>query len=385
MPVLDAAHIVFAQGLDSQEFEPCPFDQVRGVPHRAHMHIRGNEGFDERASPGVPAAAGHLLDQDSAARAHVAEQCGGEEAIVLLPYVFAHFQRRRGVVRAVAHIPVILQPDLHPVGQAAPGDAFFDERLLLPGDGHPGDFRAELFRRIQAQRPPAAADVEEALARHRVQAELAADEVQFVPLGVRVGVGGVLPQPVSAGVGHMLFEDELVKLIGQIVVVADRRPVPQQAVQPAGDPGLRRRSWQRAPQHSGLAGEPSQLRHQGRGDSWPGKSALGEHSPEVGQGIVQRAGDVEFAGDISLGSPQFPRVPEQPAQGVGAVELHLRRACRPRSAAVPGRQPDGQVPADQRFEDSCEPFGYPSAGQGGRLLLVCVRHGTAPVRAGGRR
>ena len=69
-------------------------------------------------------------------------------------------------------------------------------------------------RRVPDQRPPAAADVEEAIA--RVQSQLAADVVEFS--GLRLIESCARSIEVGAGVHHLRIQEEFVELVGAVVV-----------------------------------------------------------------------------------------------------------------------------------------------------------------------
>jgi hypothetical protein len=76
--------------------------QVRQrVADRAHDHVRGHVGLDERPAAGRVHSARHLLDERPAAGAQGAVQRGGEHRVVLLADVLAHLDRADGVERAV--------------------------------------------------------------------------------------------------------------------------------------------------------------------------------------------------------------------------------------------------------------------------------------------
>jgi hypothetical protein len=108
------------------------------------------------------------------------------DGVVVLPDVLAHLDAGDGVEGAVGDLAVVLQPDLDPVGQSELRDAGEAECPLLGGqrDAHGRD--AVVRRGVDEQRGPAAADVQQP--HPRPEAELAADQVQLVPL--RVGEGG---------------------------------------------------------------------------------------------------------------------------------------------------------------------------------------------------
>src|SRR5690554_2591912 len=86
------------------------------------------------------------------------------------------------LVPAALQIAVVLQLDGHAVLQSERCNLVLCKFELLLGQGHTVGFRAVVLRRMTQQRAPAATDVEEAFA--GLQAQLAADEVKFVALGL---------------------------------------------------------------------------------------------------------------------------------------------------------------------------------------------------------
>ena len=162
-------------------------------------------------------------------------------------------------------------------------DALVDEPLLLRRDGDAGDLRSEVLRRIQAERAPAAADVEEPHPR-RSEADLAADQLELVALRVLDGVRGVVRPPVPARVGHVRVEDQRVELVGEVVVVVDRLAVAAAAVQPAAEHGLAVRRGRRRSEDAEVLGHAQQVRQRARARAHPAEAAVGSDAPDVGEG-----------------------------------------------------------------------------------------------------
>jgi hypothetical protein len=272
--------------------------------------------------------------------------------------VLAHLQRADGVeVVALGDLAVVLEPDLDPVLQPALGDPGVDELLLLGRDRHARHLGAEVLGGVQRQRAPAAAHVEHPHA--RLEAELGADEVELGAL--RVLERGVGRGVVAAAVGHLRLEDEGVELVGEVVVVADRRPVAGQAVQASLDPRLRCRRCGRAAQRAEAEDGADRIDHGARRETYAGQAALGAH----GEGVRQRGGevpavllrDVELTGDVGLGGAQLARVPHQPAQRVGGAEHDERGALGAGDGAVPRLEADREVAADERADRLGEAVG----------------------------
>ena len=179
------------------------------------------------------------------------------------------------------------------------------------------------------------------------QVELAADQVQLVALGVGEAVVRRRSlRPVPARVGHLRVEQELVELVGQVVVVGDRGPVAAAGVQPAGQPGLRRgRPRARADRAEPQAAQPRRRRARSAGPA--GSAADGPAPPASVQNRDRPVGDValdvQLAGDERPGQAQLARVPQQPAQRPpvpddrrpGRRVGRRRPRCRPRRAGAP--------------------------------------------------
>ena len=49
-PGPDRAHVVLPHGLDPEDLEPGVLNQPDRVPRRAHVHVGGDVGLDERAA-----------------------------------------------------------------------------------------------------------------------------------------------------------------------------------------------------------------------------------------------------------------------------------------------------------------------------------------------
>ena len=134
-------------------------------------------------------------------------------------------------------------------------------------------------------------------------------------------------------------------------MVADRRPVARQAVQPALDPGLRGRRGRRTAERAEPGGGADRVEQRARREAYAGQAALGADR----EGVRQRGaevpavllGHVELAGDVGLGGTELARVPQQPAQRVGGAEHDQRTVLGPGDGAVPRLEAHRQVTADE--------------------------------------
>ncbi|MEJ7718990.1 MAG: hypothetical protein WKF58_00325 [Ilumatobacteraceae bacterium] len=132
------------------------------------------------------------------------------------------------------------------ISDAALGSAGGHEVALLARQRDRRDPGAVVLRCVERQRTPAAPDVDEVRARRECQ--LATDEVELArcaaakstgTVAVTVAVAGV--RPVAAGVRHRVVEQQLVELVGEVVVVRDRGTIALTGVQRAAEASLRGR------------------------------------------------------------------------------------------------------------------------------------------------
>ena len=311
----------------------------------------------------------HLLHEHRRARGGQPVQRRGVRRVVPVAHVLAHLDRGHGVEAGLGHLPVVLQPHVDQLAHALLGGAGLHERLLLAADRHRRHPGPVLPGGVQGERPPAAADVGQPLIGAGVQPELAADQLQLVRLRLLQGVGLVLPAAeqvrtvggdVGARVGHLRVEDELVEVVGQVVVVADRGAVAGQAVQASPDDRLGGRGRRRSPEEAEVLGEqphagdrPGPL---GRGRSW---GTTHELVPDLRQRRPELALHDDLAGDEGLGGAELAGRPEEASQGLRAGEPHGRVGPRvgARRGAVPGDEVDRQRPAGQRCDQVVEAGG----------------------------
>ncbi len=225
----------------------------------------------------------------------------------------------------VAHLGQLAQPPV-------------DDRLLGPlgllaGQRHAQRLHPVALGGVHDHPAPAAADVQQP--HPRLQPELAGHPLVLGLLGELQG--GVRRGEHRAGVGHRRPEQPLVEPVRHVVVVRDRRAVAGQGVQPPPRPGLLGRQRHPVPQPEAeeLAGDGRLL---GPGD--PVQRGVGQGP----QGRVERAADLELAGDVGPGQPERARcrgeVGQRPRRPHVDRDLGVRR---PRRAAVVGRQPDRRV------------------------------------------
>ena len=233
--------------------------------------------------------------------------------VLLLADVLAHLDRAdrvelRSLVRQFA---VVLQAHLDPVGRGPARRCGLRRSRAARADSvTPVALHAVVLGGVQDQRAPAAADVEQPHA--RLQVELAADQVELG--GLRVVQRLVVVGEVRRRVRHVLVEQQLVEVVGQVVVVRDRGAVAVAGVQAPGQPRLGRRPLRRRADRA----EP------GRQRGGPHRSAATEprtatasrptDRPRPPQAVGEVAVDVEIAGHVRPRQPHLAWRPEQSAQ-----------------------------------------------------------------------
>ena len=310
---------------------------VDGLADRAHVHVRGDERLDERTAAGVAGPVATSAGSSTRPPGRTlscstcdvgARSCAGRRARPSR----ARRRRRSGPSGDLA---VVLQPDLDPVLQTALADPLVDEPLLLGGDGDAGDLRAEVLRGVQAQRAPAAADVEEphpglparacgrparacraARPRRCTPGRRSASSRRSRPCAGRGSArrtrwrgrsGGGSPR--GRGRGCAAGRVSTAWLAG------------------AGGGGPRAPRSLAQPQQRSPKAPASAVRRaspRSRGDP-----------PHVGERRVEVALDVQLAGDVGLRGAELARMPEQPAQRLRRAQHDRRRVDRPGRAAVP--------------------------------------------------
>ena len=170
-----------------------------------------------------------------------------------------------------AEVAVILQTNFDSVAQTALGGARSDELMLLGRQRDTGGAHAVAVCRMQDQRSPAAADIEQTHA--RFDAKLAADQIQLCGLRIMQGLARV--GEIRRGVSHVVVEQQSVEIVGQVVVMGDGRPVAATGVQPARHPRLAGAGFVRGrPVSDPRSGHRRRRCHQSRRPA-PGRVRLG--------------------------------------------------------------------------------------------------------------
>lgn len=166
-------------------------------------------------------------------------------AVLLVADVLSHLDGGDRLVLTAFDIAVVTQLDVDQVVEATLAHAGEDGVALFAGEGHGRHLDLVVFGRVQGECTPTAADVEQP--RSWPQPQLAADQFQLVALRFAQAVFGVLTCPVGAGVRHRRIEQQLVELVGQVVVVADGRAVATGGVASTPQPRAPRGAGGRGP------------------------------------------------------------------------------------------------------------------------------------------
>src|SRR5258708_22351043 len=179
--------VVLAQALD------VPGLEIGALHPRAHApdfvqlavgeHITVDEAAPRESRPlaGRPGP-GDAVVQHAAARAYQPAQ--RREVLVELrrAHVFEHSDRADRVEGSVAHVAVILHPDLDPILQSGLSNCAPGPLGLALREGHADGAHAMVLRGVDDHAAPAATDIEQAHA--RLGAELAAHELVLRPFRV---------------------------------------------------------------------------------------------------------------------------------------------------------------------------------------------------------
>ncbi|MNK35689.1 hypothetical protein D3C87_542200 [compost metagenome] len=220
-PVAQRLRVVAAQVLHVEGFEPALLHGLQRQADVRQLAVGEHVAVDEVAAAVRHAAAlgvgrGDAVVHDDAVVGqqllHALEVLGQ----VLAAHVLEHADAGDAVELA-RHVAVVLQADLDAVLQAGGLHALGREveLVLRQRDAHAA--RAELLRRADHQRAPAAADVEQRLP--GLEFDLGEDVVDFLQL--RGGQVFVAVLEVGARIDHVRIEPELVERVRHVVVVLD--------------------------------------------------------------------------------------------------------------------------------------------------------------------
>ncbi len=358
-PPAQGETVVLAEGLHVAHLEPGALELGDGRAEGRELAVGEDVGVDElvdvvRRLVALRPARDLVVEQPSARPQQPAQGLGVLQ-VPVRAHVFGHPDGGDGVVGPVGDVPVVLHPDLDPVGQPLVGDALAGVGGLFVGERDADDVHAVLACRVDGHGAPAASDVEEPLSPR--QTELAADEFELVVLGLLQG--GVRGGPVGARVDHRRAEDDLVEVVADVVVVADGALVGALGVQVVGSADLLagRRGWPRQPgdPHQAACGGPylgvPQHLHQAAGVL----PALPDQLRHEVEGGVQVPLDVQVAGDPGPREPQLPRFPQQAAHGAAVAHDQGGRVRRPRLRTVPGADAHRQRRSQQLLDEALQP------------------------------
>jgi len=161
--------------------------------------------------------------------------------------VLEHADRGHRVVRAVTHVAVVLESDLHAVRETGLRDRLLGPLGLSPRDRHAHRVDAVVGRRVHRHPTPPAPDVEQA--HPLAKPQLAADQLVLGLL--RLFQRRVDARPDRAGVAHRGAEHEPVERVRDVVVVRDRGGVATLRVPATAEPNLLLRRRERPQMRGG--------------------------------------------------------------------------------------------------------------------------------------
>ena len=161
------------------------------------------------------------LQAGAPAALELAQQRGEEVRPVLAADGLEHLDRDDGVERRVGDVAVVLQPQIDVVADMRGVNAPLRPGQLFGRQRHAGRPARRIPRRGLGQRTPAAADLEQALA--RLHAALVERTQHLGALRVGQRPAAVALEP-GAGVVHRLVEPQPVERVAQVVVGVDVVP-----------------------------------------------------------------------------------------------------------------------------------------------------------------
>jgi len=159
------------------------------------------------------------------ARAEQREQRLAVPVELACPDVLGHTDRGDSVIRAVPDLAVVLHANLDTLAQPRLRDAVARQGRLLTRERHAEHPHPVVPRGVQRQAAPAAPHIEHP--HPRLQPQLAADQLQLVPLRLLQPI----PQtsrlgPIGTGIDQRRPKDQAVKIIAHVVVVPNGPGVP---------------------------------------------------------------------------------------------------------------------------------------------------------------
>jgi hypothetical protein len=256
--------------------------------------------------------------QQQAAGTKVRGQCLRVAVEMCRADVLDHADARDLVEGLVVQLAVVGDADLDAIIEPGLAHALARELRLRLGQRDAGDLDAMALGRVDRERAPAAADVEEPLA--RLEPELLADQLTLVVL--RLLEGRRPAREDRAAVGHHRVEEQREELVAGVVVVSDSAAVASEAVEAPALAQLDRRHpwWWRDPGGAGdCRGEPECVR---RPDLW--RLPIDDES----NGRVELGDlDIEIAADVGAPEAELARTAQEVCDGAGRAQ-HERRALR---------------------------------------------------------
>ena len=235
-PVLERLGVVGVEALDGLRHEARALDREADARHVQRRGVGEDEALGERAGLGIGVPqAGDAVVEQPAPGAQERREPRGVRVDVRAADVLDHADRGDLVVGLAGEVAPVHDVDVDEVADARLLGALPRADGLRLRERHARRAHAVLARRVHDEAAPAAADVEQPLA--RLQLQLAADEVELRALRLLERLRPARED--RARVRHRRVEEEREELVADVVVVADGAQVALAAVAPADRPQLR--------------------------------------------------------------------------------------------------------------------------------------------------
>ena len=187
---------------------PASWTSVMIRPGADQLGVREDVAVQERTGLGEPVVVpGDAVVEQPALRAQPVADEAEVRRVLLDPDVLGEPDRGDRVEAGLLDVPVVHEPHLGEVVEALLLDPPLRPGRLLAGQRHAEGVHAVLARGVPDHAAPAAAEVEQPLA--RLEVELAGDQVVLRVL--RLLEGGRLGREQRAGVGHRRAQHVLVE------------------------------------------------------------------------------------------------------------------------------------------------------------------------------
>ena len=335
-PVAQGLGVVGGQPLHVLHRQPGPLEREHDAGEVKRRGVGEHVALGEGAGLGFAVTeTGDAVVEHAPARLHQPRQLPGVVVDLHVADVLDHPDAGHGVERLSRQLAVVLDPNVHAVGEPGLGGAPAAELGLRLGQGYAGHVHAALARSVNGEAAPAAADVEHALP--GLECELVAHQGELGLLGLLER--GRPAREQRTAVGHRVVEEQREVVVRQVVVVAHRAGVAQQAVAPALRLELGRRDAGR-PDHAHRAGGRQRQPRLGAAVDRRRLPAAQNVEQPVDVVHVERARDVGAAQAQLPGGAQHVGERRRRAHGEGGPAAAIGRG---QPAAVPQLYGEGTL------------------------------------------